>query len=392
MYTVVNNNRKQVTAFLMKVPNNPFFSSLDYFCMPLYGKNDQLLSKARAVIGTNLVMMMTFIISMLFLLATQSLGTFSYHFAYGILLPGVVVILLMLLLLKHHSMLMFCSHVTVLITALTTFSGIYYSGGPLVASCNHMLIVLVALAFFLTGQRSGLHWSAAIASVEIMLFSLDFKGYQFPNYQVASAVYMGEVYNFFTAFIAAIVLLLLIDTNQANFNQRRDRERLHFQNCARRDYLTQLANREYFESCLKDSIRECRDSAAHAALFYIDLDEFKPINDTYGHATGDKVLQIVADRLAAMVRKDDIVARLGGDEFAVLLKSFDRRRSLDDMANIIAESVSRPIVLLGRRFNIKCSVGACSVCEPEQSVAELLSKADTAMYRQKHQSRRLYAT
>ncbi len=142
---------------------------------------------------------------------------------------------------------------------------------------------------------------------------------------------------------------------------------------ANHDGLTGLANRAVFTAALSDA---CADGQSVSVL-YIDLDDFKVINDSLGHAAGDQVLMEVAQRLLAVVRPTDIVARLGGDEFAVLLMSSEQA---DHVARRIIHSLHEPILFGQHDVQIGASVGLARAAQNTGDPALLLNDADVAMY------------
>ena len=146
------------------------------------------------------------------------------------------------------------------------------------------------------------------------------------------------------------------------------------------DSLTDLANRHEFEARLERAIFAARTRGKQHALLYLDLDQFKIINDICGHTAGDELLKRLASLLGDMVRDSDTLARLGGDEFGVLLESCPLPRAQE-----IAESIRTAIenyrfVWNGRPFNIQVSIGMVPISGRDESVRELLSGADTACY------------
>ena len=154
---------------------------------------------------------------------------------------------------------------------------------------------------------------------------------------------------------------------------------------ARHDSLTGLLNRLAFRELLADSLTPSTDPAARSddlAVLFLDLDGFKPINDQHGHASGDAVLKIVAERLTATVRASDAVARLGGDEFAVLLRNDGTRPTGHEaIPERIVECVSAPIALDGLACSVSVTASAgISRLRPDDSVDEVLKRADSLMY------------
>jgi diguanylate cyclase (GGDEF)-like protein len=156
---------------------------------------------------------------------------------------------------------------------------------------------------------------------------------------------------------------------------------------AHHDGLTDLPNRALFHERLSQMVLHASRSGSKFALLYLDLDRFKPINDRYGHQAGDAVLQEIAKRLKALLRKDDTVARLGGDEFAILLGNLgDPLSDPQLVANKCEAAVAAPIDYQGQSLTLGLSIGIAIFPEHGQDPAALLAFADAAMYRLKHRS------
>jgi diguanylate cyclase (GGDEF)-like protein len=144
---------------------------------------------------------------------------------------------------------------------------------------------------------------------------------------------------------------------------------------ATHDQLTGLANRRLFHARWEQSLSE---AGGPTSLLYIDLDGFKPVNDTLGHEAGDGVLVEVADRLRGLVRAGDVVARLGGDEFAVIMPWTDEATASAIAQRLVTE-LSQPFALGARPVSIGASVGAV-IAAPNADPEAELRRADTAMY------------
>ena len=145
------------------------------------------------------------------------------------------------------------------------------------------------------------------------------------------------------------------------------------------DPLTGLANRAFFHEQLEHAVSIRTEHEPGTAVVFVDLDQFKQINDAYGHSVGDEVLAILGARLKTVIRAGDSVARLGGDEFAVLLTSVRRTAEPAIVAERLLEQITLPIEVAGRHLSITASIGIAS----GSSGTELLKQADAAMYRAK---------
>jgi diguanylate cyclase (GGDEF)-like protein len=148
------------------------------------------------------------------------------------------------------------------------------------------------------------------------------------------------------------------------------------------DVLTGMPNRLLFEDRLAQALVTTRREGGHVAVLFVDLDGFKRVNDTYGHACGDELLKQAARRLVGAVRATDTVARIGGDEFVMLLSPVD---GVDD-AMIVAEKVlaamRQPFGVRGHALSVSASVGA-TLARVGDDAESLLNHADSAMYRAK---------
>ncbi|QNN45573.1 GGDEF domain-containing protein [Thermomonas brevis] len=146
------------------------------------------------------------------------------------------------------------------------------------------------------------------------------------------------------------------------------------------DPLTGLSNRRYMDSLFDQALLLANRPHQFAAVFYIDIDNFKPINDRDGHRVGDAVLKTVAARLRATTRSTDICARIGGDEFAAICTQLDRPEQAHDIARKLLEALMEPLEVDGRRYALGASIGASLYPLHGDSLPVLLEHADRAMY------------
>ncbi len=149
------------------------------------------------------------------------------------------------------------------------------------------------------------------------------------------------------------------------------------------DVLTGLPNRVLFNDRMQQAISQSKRDQAEFALLFIDLDGFKEVNDTYGHAAGDRLLQIAADRLRACVRAADTVARLGGDEFTVLLREVNDSKNLQRVAGKILKSIAAPYDLGEYKAVVTASIGISRYPKHALGTEKLMNYADEAMYQAK---------
>ena len=155
------------------------------------------------------------------------------------------------------------------------------------------------------------------------------------------------------------------------------------------DPLTGLANRLLLGERLKQAREALRRGSGRLSVLYLDLDRFKEVNDTYGHQTGDELIQEVGRRLEAVCRAEDTVARLGGDEFAVVSAAADAKGAAS-LAERVVEALSGPVQLTAGPVVLSCSVGVAVVSDPDIDHEETVRQADVALYRAKEGGRGRY--
>ncbi|MEH6492601.1 sensor domain-containing protein [Halopseudomonas sp.] len=163
----------------------------------------------------------------------------------------------------------------------------------------------------------------------------------------------------------------------------RRRTHAHLEFLARHDQLTLLANRALFLDRLQQALHRAQRDALRLAVLYLDMDNFKQINDTFGHGIGDQLLREVAQRLRKCVRESDTVGRLGGDEFAIVLDNISRPDDAAMVANKIVDALSANYLIDGKLLHSSPSVGIAVYPEHGQNDLQLIHLADDAMYRAK---------
>ena len=152
---------------------------------------------------------------------------------------------------------------------------------------------------------------------------------------------------------------------------------------AHHDALTGLPNRRMFEQRLAQALEMSRRSGRPCALLFVDLDDFKPINDTLGHAVGDAVLKATARTILGAVRQVDTVARLAGDEFTVLCENVDSEDAAAQISGKLQQAFEQPLDIHGKPYAVRASIGLSMFPRDAQDAHALLASADAAMYRVK---------
>ncbi len=178
-------------------------------------------------------------------------------------------------------------------------------------------------------------------------------------------------------------LLQFVSTQiAANIERKQADARLQYM--AQYDVLTGLPNRMLFDDRLQVALARADRDGERLSLLYLDLDHFKPVNDRFGHAVGDLLLQEVARRIRNCVRESDTVCRIGGDEFVVLLNSVQAPQDALAAAEKICSAINQPLMQAGHRLQVASSIGLAYYPEHGREPVQLKRNADAAMYRAKH--------
>jgi len=166
----------------------------------------------------------------------------------------------------------------------------------------------------------------------------------------------------------------------------RDRERhlAHFDQC------TNLPNRLLFFKRIQQAITQAKYFNEKFAIFFVDLDRFKQVNDSQGHSAGDEVLRNVGKRLSDLVRNSDTVARFGGDEFVIILQHIDHSEAMKSLATRMIAELNEPVTIDGHLCQIGASIGIATFPKHGNTAEELLKNADVAMYEAKKKGRNKY--
>lgn len=173
--------------------------------------------------------------------------------------------------------------------------------------------------------------------------------------------------------------------------RRLEKATLKISHLANHDSLTGLPNRRLLFELLQKSIESAHRAGTKIAIAFIDLDDFKPLNDRYGHAAGDAALVAVAERIKGMLRASDIIARVGGDEFVAAMTSIKHRVDMEVIAMKMLEELVVPLEFAGNNCSLGLSMGISIYPDDGTNIEDLINKADSAMYSIKHGQKNAFA-
>lgn len=229
-------------------------------------------------------------------------------------------------------------------------------------------------------SRDGARLPSAAAHADVGSAAVDWLGVPLHSQGRVIGALVVKSHTGATQYTAADAeLLKFVSTQVATAIERKQTE-TRLQHMARHDPLTDLPNRSLVQDRMATALARARRDRAGLSLLYLDLDMFKQVNDRFGHAAGDRLLQEVARRLDHCVRESDTVGRMGGDEFVVLLASIQSPAHAPQVAEKIRLALCRPFDLAGQALSISPSIGIAHYPEHGDNAEQLIHRADEAMY------------
>lgn len=276
-----------------------------------------------------------------------------------------------------------------------TQMGVYIAGvttswmtGGIFSPMLFLLLIPPVFAFVVTNIASGITWAMITVVTFLVIWGLDEFYIAFPQQVIIDAADFSKLCIIIPLLtcVAILTVVAIYEINSIRLKAMLAQERNMFAFKASHDALTGLANRAEFNLQLKRSIESAEHSDFPVALVYIDLDGFKPINDTIGHHAGDVVLEIVSKRLKHIVRGTDTVARLGGDEFAIILQGVGVDDQIEPILQKVLDTISQEIKV-DEEINVQVrgSLGISYYPNDAETPDRLCRYADMAMYLAKEQ-------
>ncbi len=179
--------------------------------------------------------------------------------------------------------------------------------------------------------------------------------------------------------------------NKMSTQNTKEKEINNLYNLAHYDMLTKIPNRFLFDIRLKQAINNALKHETNVVIFFIDLDDFKDINDYYGHQAGDKILKSIVNNIKKVIRKEDILSRIGGDEFALIIEGVFNKNYITTLAQKIINASSISIKHRNNMIYASCSLGISMFPEDSSSKKELIHFADIAMYEAKKAGKKSFS-
>lgn len=341
------------------------------------------LMRARVLVIMLLWSIPNTLLAMVLVLVSDSYDSVNKSQAMGVILGITCAYCISLYSFKYWGSLTSAANIFICSAYIGTAAPALFTGGLDTAVTTPLILAIPVLSYLISGRRWGMFWALICGLTVAFYYIADKMGVVFPRYVDESARVVTYFLVCELALLIIAVCLFIYEAQLEALTNKLEAQSERFAYDALHDQLTGLCNRTLFETHANEAIQFALSENLKAAIIYIDLDDFKPVNDNHGHHIGDEVLKLVALRLRKAVRSSDSVARLGGDEFAILLHGANSRASIGVIAEKVMLSLRKPMEVSNLSIDIGASMGVITIPDDGSRLDQVLKLADAAMYEAK---------
>jgi diguanylate cyclase (GGDEF)-like protein len=300
-------------------------------------------------------------------------------------IASLVAIWALLCVLKRYGQVGLCSLLAVLVALAAIGFVITLTGGPYYSSARQLLFLPCLLSFLLGGIRLGAITLLICLIMLVGMLTAQISGHEFPQLSDTAQRESGHITLLVINFLIISAMAFAYEYTSIALKRERDQEYQKYIELAHKDPLTGLSNRRIFDDALHSRLElyERMPSNPCFALCYLDLDKFKPINDTHGHDVGDEVLSVVSNRLLSALRGADFIGRHGGDEFMMVFDGVQSTESIEALGARLLQLIREPIATRAGQLTIDGSLGFAVYPTHGRDATTLKTVTDGAMYEAK---------
>jgi diguanylate cyclase (GGDEF)-like protein len=355
---------------------------LDRWISTSHQSDDLTLIRQRTLVAIVLLEVVFLPIGCAYLFFYSPLSPDRTQAALASMIPAWIWFNIVLLMMHRKISIRLCTHMVIFGLYVGVFLSFVISA-PFIPSVEALLIVIPICAFCLSGRSCGVVWSfiVFVTLVTLILSDVPIRTDELSDY-VDQNKSIGQQYWITSLILVAGIQLIYEHMNRYLTNKlNKDRDRYFYESM--RDHLTGLANKSLFENQLDHAVVAAKRVNSLVGVVYIDLNQFKTINDKWGHKIGDQILQETAKRIETSLREYDVAARLSGDEFAIILMSLQTPGDIDTQANKFKCDLS--FSFNSDKYSVDVSAAVGSALYPTQATTaeSLLNVADQSMYKHK---------
>jgi diguanylate cyclase (GGDEF)-like protein len=345
----------------------------------VYGRSDEEHYRQRILVMTSCFWLITVVILTVILPMLMELTPQGKKAADALFLATIVGVLLSMAILRFRGDRLTALNVMLFIYAGAFAAACFVFGGT--QSPTYPLLILApAMAGIAGSVALSFSWGLLTIAFWVIILQAERYGIQFTQIILPQNHSMAMMMAYAAMAIAVVsVIIIYAEMNKAlrESLQSTNSELAHLSS---HDQLTRLPNRRFYDQRIDLALRRAAEQGSMTGLMFMDLNEFKKINDTYGHGAGDKLLIAVAQRVQNSLRETDLVARLGGDEFVAVLEDVKSPEEITRIAHKLSAAIEQPLYVRQQILKFSASIGVAIFPIDGRQKQELEEKADKAMY------------
>jgi diguanylate cyclase (GGDEF)-like protein len=345
----------------------------------VYGRSDEEHYRQRILVMTSCFWLLTVILFAVVLPFFTGITPQGQIAANVLFVASILGVLVSMLLLRLRGDRVAALNVMLLIYTGAFTAACFVFGGT--ESPTYPLLILApAMAGIVGSVALSASWGLLIMAFWVCVLQAERHGFQFTQIILPANYSMAMMLAYSALAIAVVsVIIIYAEMNKALRTSLQDTNS-ELEHLSSHDQLTRLPNRRFYDERIALALQRAAEQGGMTGILFMDLNDFKNINDTYGHGAGDKLLIAVAQRVQNSLRETDLVARLGGDEFVAVLEDIKSPEEITRLAHKLSQAIEQPLYVRQQILNFSCSIGVAIFPIDGRQQHELEEKADKAMY------------
>jgi diguanylate cyclase (GGDEF)-like protein len=345
----------------------------------VYDRSDEEHHRQRILVMTTSFWLLTVVLFTVLLPLVMDLNPQGQASANALFLATMVGVLISMMILRFRGDRLMALNVLLVIYFCAFAASCFVFGGT--GSPTYPLLIMAPAMAGIVGSISlSIGWGLLVLAFWVGLLQAERSGMQFSQVILAENLSLSMMLAYAALAIAVLsVIIIYAEMNKA-LRQSLQNTNLELEHLSSHDQLTRLPNRRFYDERIALALHRAAEQGGMTGLLFMDLNDFKSINDTYGHGAGDKLLIAVAQRIQNSLRETDLVARLGGDEFVAVLEDVKSADEITRIAHKLSQAIEQPLYVRQQVLKFSASIGVAIFPIDGRQKHELEEKADKAMY------------
>lgn len=345
----------------------------------VYGRSDEEHYRQRILVMTSCFWLLTVVLFAVVIPFFSDITPQGQIAANVLIVTSILGVLVSMLLLRLRG-----DRIAALNAMLLIYTGAFIAAcfvfGGTQSPTYPLLILAPAMAGIVGSVALSASWSLLVIAFWICVLQAERHGFQFTQIIVPANYSMAMLLAYTAMAIAVVSVIIIYAEMNKTLRKSLQATNSELEHLSSHDQLTRLPNRRFYDERIALALQRASEQGGMTGLMFMDMNDFKNINDTYGHGAGDKLLIAAAQRIQNNLRETDLVARLGGDEFVAVLEDVKSPEEITRLAHKLSQAIEQPLYVRQQILNFSCSIGVAIFPIDGRQQHELEEKADKAMY------------